>query len=174
MIPFRTDGENVVTPVVDVAVARPEVDGKRMALIGSSFGGYTAPRVPSGSIVLGCRDNRHYHGANDRRPSLASRIHGASGALVLGLGVSWGRRIGRVFRSGGDREGVPAVAVTVGGPRPSAEPEAANLRSRSVHEVKSTVGVGPRRTPVGKALLGSVSQRLLLESPVPVLAVKAD
>lgn len=29
-----------------------------------------------------------------------------------------------------------------------------------------------RRTPVGKAVFGSVSQRLLLESPVPVLAVK--
>lgn len=29
-----------------------------------------------------------------------------------------------------------------------------------------------RRTPVGKALLGSVSQRLLLYAPVPVLAVK--
>lgn len=28
------------------------------------------------------------------------------------------------------------------------------------------------RTPAGKALLGSVSQRLLLEAPVPVLAVK--
>lgn len=29
-----------------------------------------------------------------------------------------------------------------------------------------------RRTPVGKALLGSVSQRLLLEVDVPILAVK--
>ncbi|GAA3624095.1 universal stress protein [Microlunatus ginsengisoli] len=31
-----------------------------------------------------------------------------------------------------------------------------------------------RRTPVGKAVFGSVSQRLLLESPVPVLAVKPE
>lgn len=31
-----------------------------------------------------------------------------------------------------------------------------------------------RRTPVGKALLGSISQRLLLDSPIPVLAVKLD
>ncbi len=31
-----------------------------------------------------------------------------------------------------------------------------------------------RRTPVGKAFLGSVSQQLLLRSPVPVLAVKLE
>jgi nucleotide-binding universal stress UspA family protein len=37
--------------------------------------------------------------------------------------------------------------------------------------VRLVIGV-KRRTSVGKAILGSVSQRLLLESPVPVLAVK--
>ena len=39
------------------------------------------------------------------------------------------------------------------------------------HATRLVIGV-QRRTPVGKALLGSMSQRLLLDCPVPVLAVK--
>jgi pimeloyl-ACP methyl ester carboxylesterase len=51
-IPFRPDWENVVSPVVDVAVARPEVDAERLVLIGWSFGGYTAPRAAGGEHRL--------------------------------------------------------------------------------------------------------------------------
>ncbi len=46
-IVFRPDWEAVVTPVVDVALRRPEVDPKRIALMGLSFGGYLAPRAAS-------------------------------------------------------------------------------------------------------------------------------
>jgi pimeloyl-ACP methyl ester carboxylesterase len=51
-IPFRPDWENVVTPVVDLAVTRPEVDAERLVLIGWSFGGYTAPRAATGEHRL--------------------------------------------------------------------------------------------------------------------------
>ncbi len=44
-IPFRPDWETVVTPVVDFALTRPEVDADKIALIGISFGGYLAPRA---------------------------------------------------------------------------------------------------------------------------------
>lgn len=40
-------------------------------------------------------------------------------------------------------------------------------------EVERLVIGMKRRSRVGKALIGSISQRLLLDSPVPVLAVKA-
>ncbi len=42
---FRPDWEAVVTPVVDWAVARPEVDPDRLVLYGISMGGYLAPRA---------------------------------------------------------------------------------------------------------------------------------
>ncbi len=56
--------------------------------------------------------------------------------------------------------------------RSDRDPADAVLDEIESHSVDRLV-IGLRhRSPVGKALLGSVSQRLLLESPVPVLAVK--
>lgn len=42
---FRPDWENVVGPVVDFALTRPDVDPKRLALMGISLGGLLAPRA---------------------------------------------------------------------------------------------------------------------------------
>lgn len=44
-IPFRSDWENVVSPVIDYAVTRADVDSDRIALWGISLGGYLAPRA---------------------------------------------------------------------------------------------------------------------------------
>ena len=48
------------------------------------------------------------------------------------------------------------------------------LAAISQHNASRLVIGIRRRTPVGKALLGSISQHLLLQSPIPVLAVKLD
>jgi hypothetical protein len=42
---FRPDWENVITPVVDYALTRPDVDPKRIAILGISQGGYWVPRA---------------------------------------------------------------------------------------------------------------------------------
>jgi len=44
-IPFRHNWETVVSPVIDFAITLKEVDAKRIALMGISFGGYLAPRA---------------------------------------------------------------------------------------------------------------------------------
>ncbi len=44
-IGFRPDWEAVVTPIVDWALARPELDDDRLVLAGVSQGGYWAPRA---------------------------------------------------------------------------------------------------------------------------------
>jgi pimeloyl-ACP methyl ester carboxylesterase len=49
---MRPDWENVVRPVVDYALERPEVDPGKIALMGWSFGGYLAPRAASGEHRL--------------------------------------------------------------------------------------------------------------------------
>jgi pimeloyl-ACP methyl ester carboxylesterase len=44
-LPMRPDWEKVVTPVVDYALTRPEIDPDAMVLVGWSFGGFLAPRA---------------------------------------------------------------------------------------------------------------------------------
>ena len=44
-LPFRYDWEKVVTPAVDYALTRPDVDGDKLALMGMSLGGYLAARA---------------------------------------------------------------------------------------------------------------------------------
>jgi len=52
------------------------------------------------------------------------------------------------------------------------DPAEAVLDEIREHDVSRLVIGLKRRSPVGKAILGSISQRLLLDSPVPVVAVK--
>ncbi|WP_173050957.1 S9 family peptidase [Nitrospira sp. KM1] len=52
-LPIRPDWENVIRPVVDYALTRPEVDPARLALAGWSFGGYLSLRGASGEPRLG-------------------------------------------------------------------------------------------------------------------------
>lgn len=44
-LPMRADCENVVKPVVDYLLTRPDVDSARIPLYGCSFRGYLAPRA---------------------------------------------------------------------------------------------------------------------------------
>lgn len=57
--------------------------------------------------------------------------------------------------------------------REDADPVEAVLDELEARPGVTRLVIGLRkRSPIGKAVLGSTSQRLLLESPVPVLAVK--
>jgi alpha-beta hydrolase superfamily lysophospholipase len=51
-IPFRPDWEHVVSPVIDYALTRPEVDPTRIVLEGRSLGGYLAPRCYRWDVYL--------------------------------------------------------------------------------------------------------------------------
>jgi len=69
---MRPDWENVVKPVVDYALTRPEVDPERIAIMGSSLGGYLAPRAAS---------SEHRLAACIADPGLWSILEGLKGRL---------------------------------------------------------------------------------------------
>lgn len=73
--------------------------------------------------------------------------------------------------TGLDADGVPVSIVDRKG-KNDRDPAETVLREIDERGATRLVVGLKRRSPVGKALLGSVSQRLLLDSPVPVLAVK--
>lgn len=64
------------------------------------------------------------------------------------------------------------LAISVG-ESPLADPSDAVVQIAQVHDARLIVIGLRRRTPVGKLLLGSTAQRILLEATCPVLAVKA-
>jgi alpha-beta hydrolase superfamily lysophospholipase len=86
---LRPDWEAVVTPVVDYALTRPEVDPERIALIGLSLGAHLAPRAASAehriaALVADC-------GAFDLNAALLARLPGP-----LAAGYADGKRSARL------------------------------------------------------------------------------
>ena len=69
---FRADWEAVVTPVVDWALARPDVDPERVALMGVSQGGYWVPRALAFEPRIAAGDSRPRRG---RRQPVVPQPH---------------------------------------------------------------------------------------------------
>ena len=70
-----------------------------------------------------------------------------------------------------DTDGVNVAVVDHGGKGTEGAADAVIDEIQARKATRLVIAV-KRRTPIGKLVLGSLSQQLLLESPVPVLAVK--
>ncbi|SEC96653.1 universal stress protein [Streptomyces melanosporofaciens] len=113
---------------------------------------------------------------------LTAIAEGREGDHALTAGIAEARLLGtdlvlvNLRLSVLDRSGLPGdLKITIverSGPG-DRDPVAAVLDEIETRPDLDRLVIGlRRRSPVGKALLGSVSQRLLLESPIPVVAVK--
>lgn len=83
------------------------------------------------------------------------------------------------FAAKGEVRSVDEVLVEAGVQHTIKQPMGADVADMVLDEVDASAAsllvVGlRRRTPVGKLIMGSVSQRLLLDSPVPVFAIHGE
>ncbi|WP_448222127.1 universal stress protein [Gordonia iterans] len=107
---------------------------------------------------------------SDNRESRNAFIQAIAEARLLGtdlVAVNLGAKA--LSTEGTDTAGVQITVLDKGGSPDAADVVLNEIATRNAQRL--VIGV-KRRTPVGKVLLGSLSQKLLLSSPVPVLAVK--
>ena len=96
-VPLRPDWENVITPVVDCLLGRPDVDPERIVLAGLSLGGYLAPRAATAehrlaACISDCGPYDVFDATARRLPGfLARQLPDGSPALL--------RLLGRLVRS---------------------------------------------------------------------------
>jgi len=109
---FRPDWEAVISPVVDFAISRPEVDKANIALMGVSFGGYLAPRAASAeSRIAACiadpGEFTLFEEMKSRMPPWIARELPNGNPLVLaGLNLMMRRRMRHVTAGWGLRRGL--------------------------------------------------------------------
>lgn len=109
---FRPDWEAVITPVVDFAVTRPEVDPARIALMGISFGGYLAPRAVSSEYrIAACiadpGEASLFDEMRSRMPAFIARELPDGSPMILGLlSLMLRRRMRHVTGGWGLRRGL--------------------------------------------------------------------
>ncbi|MEH3034640.1 MAG: universal stress protein [Aeromicrobium erythreum] len=126
------------------------------------------------TIVTGYRDTPESQAALDWAVAYARREHAR---LVVVATPSGGGAVGvspeqeiDLLRDRLTSEAVEHTIVHLDGERPAAD----EILDRAEGVDADLVVIGQRRrSPVGKVLLGSTSQRIILEAPCPVVAVKA-
>ena len=114
---------------------------------------------------------------------LVARSGSAEGAAAVAAAVAEAPRRGEalvVFDLEKDAptdypDQIDGVAVTYRAPDPRSRDAAGDLLDLAEAEGVSTIVIGIKhRSPVGKLLLGSNAQEILLGASVPVIAVKAS
>jgi len=115
------------------------------------------------SICVAVTDNREGQAALDAAVAEAAQL-GVPLVVVNLTGVDLDTS---------DLDGNLSYEVVVPGPSALDEIEQVLQVVSSRPEINRLVVGVRRRSPVGKALLGSIPQRLIMEATVPVLSVKA-